>query len=683
MSATAITTGHGGRDASSIRRGLLLALAALPLGLLAGALAASGRGPAIFGLGIVAVFVLLWKKPQLSPAVLLAAMLTIEQFPTDDGPPSGVFTDKIPLFHGLSQSVHVNLADLLVLALAVLCLLKRGTGVTAGPPRSAVSFSLLALFVAVLLGLAVGQMHHGSLRTAFTEVRPYFYLPAAYVLATSFATTKDALRAVYWAIVLGTGFKAAETLFYFFRVHHEQPRPQAIVGHEEALFFGIFVLLTLSLWLFGVAGRLRTTATWLLPLVILADLANGRRTGWLILGACLVELLVIGLTLLPERRRVLTRCFCLFAVVSAVYFPAYWNHTGSLALPARTIRSAIHPDPRDSASDLYREQENANLELNIREGGVVGRGFGVPIDYKLPIVDLTSIDPLIAYVPHDGVLYILMRMGLLGGVAFWSLLGTAMIGAGRLARARDREIACFGAVLLCAAVGYALEGYNDQGFFFYRIAFVMGILFGIGEAARRLGSLPVPAVAASGAPPLPSALSPRPPRREVPSPPRPLRGRPAAPRARRRRVLRLVALPVAAAGVAGGVILGMAAHATPARGTSKAVPHRRAVGSSLPVRSLPHRSLAIGGPPPQRAALAVADVGNVTWVQVRAGSETGRILFSQQLQPGQVVHFHGSALWARFGGAGNVQVRANGRPRVLLGTTNILVRPGSVRVVAS
>ncbi len=131
------------------------------------------------------------------------------------------------------------------------------------------------------------------------------------------------------------------------------------------------------------------------------------------------------------------------------------------------MQSAIKPNTRDRLSDLYRVQESANLKYNIKQGGFLGKGFGVPIDYALPITNISTIDPLIAYVPHNGVFYILMRMGLLGGIAFWSLLGAAIIGACRLAKFANREVACFGALVACAVIGYALEGYNDQGFFMY------------------------------------------------------------------------------------------------------------------------------------------------------------------------------------------------------------------------
>ena len=131
-------------------------------------------------------------------------------------------------------------------------------------------------------------------------------------------------------------------------------------------------------------------------------------------------------------------------------------------------------------------QEDANLVYNIRHGGPLGKGFGVPIDYALPIQDISDIDPFIAYVPHNGVLYILMRLGVAGAIAFWTMLGIGIIAACRLARSLDRELAVVGALTAAALVAYAFEGHTDQGFFYYRVAFVMGTLLGVAEAARRL-----------------------------------------------------------------------------------------------------------------------------------------------------------------------------------------------------
>jgi O-antigen/teichoic acid export membrane protein len=530
-SAPAAVRAAHARERAAWGLGAGLAAGAILIGLLAGALVVSGRGPVVFGLGAIALVVVLWKAPQYSPVVLLAAALTIEQFPLGIQPgeiantgvaPSDI-TDRIPLFHGLAQNLHVSLADLLVLTLLAIWLLKSGTSNPV--PRSPTTFALAALLFAVLIGLVVGQAHHGSLRTSLTEIRPYAYLAVGYLIASVYVTSRSVIRAAFWAFVLGSGLKAFQAIHSFLKVRHESPRPDFVVGHEEALFFALFILLTLALWVFDVRGPLRKTATALAPVVLLADLVNSRRTAWLILAGALLIFALITMVAVPARRRLMSRILIVVAVISAVYFPAYWNHTGALAGPARALHSAIAPNPRDESSDQYRVQEDANLKGNIRQGGVIGKGFGVPIDYTfVKLADIRSIDPLIDYIPHNGVFYILMRMGVLGGIAFWSLLGVGIIGACRLVRSRDREVAVLGVLVACGLFGYALEGYNDQGFFMYRVAFVIGSLLGLAEGARRLNerrtraALAVPAPVAAPTPALaPPAPSPRRRKPAVPS----------------------------------------------------------------------------------------------------------------------------------------------------------------------
>lgn len=477
---------------------LTLAAGGLLFGLLAGDMAAGGHPVQMFALAVVLLPVALWKRPSLGPVVIIAAAVLIEQVgqavqpvsPSEPGVGSVVLTppipitSSIPLFQGIG-SLHLQPADLLLLMVSLVYLLRTGPA-TRNWPRSHVSRAVGAMLGAVLLGLFVGLAHHGSLRVALMETRPYVYLSATYALTAALVRTRSALRAVLWAFVVAAGLKAAQGVYVFLQVRNWHPRPEAVLGHEDAYTFGLFIFLVAALWLFEVPGRLRTTATWLLPLVVAANLFNNRRAAWLLLGGGLLALAVIAYHNLPSRRHKLKRAGVVLLVFSAAYLPAYWNKTGTLAQPARAIRSQISPDPRDASSDLYRIQENANLKLNIHEGGLLGKGFGVPIDYALPIVDLSKVDPNIKYVPHNGVLYLLMRMGIVGATAIWALLGIGIVAGCRVARSVDREFAVVGALLASALIAYALEGATDQGFFFYRIAFITGTLLGLAEAARRI-----------------------------------------------------------------------------------------------------------------------------------------------------------------------------------------------------
>lgn len=491
----------GRRDTflSTLQFAFALSVGALIFGLIAGELVQSGQSVEVIGLGLVLLPVALWKRPHFAPVLILSAALLVEQVGQSVAPtsanepgagavvltPSIPITSRIPLFQGLG-SLHLEPIDLLLIIVAIIYVARSSDWEARWRPRSQVSHAVFGLAGVVVFGIVIGVSHHGSLRTALMEARPYIYLGATYILTASLIRDRAALRACLWALVIATAVKAVQGIYVFIQVRNWHPRPEAVLGHEEAFSFGIFILLVATLWLFDVPGRLRKTATWLLPLVMAADLANNRRAAWLLLGGGIVALAAVGYRSLPSRRRWLGRAAMITLGVFALYLPAYWNKDGGLAQPARAIHSMISPDPRDASSDLYRLQEDANLKLNIKQGGVLGKGFGVPIDYALPIANIKTIDPLIAYVPHNGVLYILMRMGILGGIAMWGLLATGITAGCRLARAHDREFAAVGAFLVCLMIAYALEGATDQGFFFYRIALVTGCVLGLAEAARHL-----------------------------------------------------------------------------------------------------------------------------------------------------------------------------------------------------
>jgi hypothetical protein len=482
--AHAPTARYGEADPSR-RTVALLGVSAVLLGLVAGQLSASGHGAAVIALAALALPVAFWRRPDLAPAFLIVSAIAVEQFGYTVGPRAGAYTAQIPLFHGLAGGVHISPADVLLFMLLAFYVAKSGTGSVRALPRSPLAKAMLAVVGAVFYGVALGKLHHGQTRVAFTEIRPYAYLAITFLLAAVFLTRRSSLRLVLWGIALTVTLKAVQGLVIFKAVRSLAVRPDAVLGHEDALFFAIFFLLVLALWLFGVEGTMRTTLTWLAPLVLAGDLANTRRAAWLILGVGFVTMLIVSYVTLPARRKVVGRVFLALVVAMSIYMPLFWNKSGGLAQPARAIHSAVAPSTRDASSDLYRIQEDENLWFNIREGKFIGRGFGVPIDYALPIEDISDIDPLIAYIPHNGVLYIPMRMGLLGAIAFWSMLGCALVAACRLARTVDRELAAIGALVAAVTVAYAFEGHTDQGFFFYRVAFVVGTLLGTLEAARR------------------------------------------------------------------------------------------------------------------------------------------------------------------------------------------------------
>ncbi len=124
------------------------------------------------------------------------------------------------------------------------------------------------------------------------------------------------------------------------------PRPEAVLGHEESFFFALLAFLVLALWLWRRRGpaagdgdgaharrrprrpRQRPPRRVAGPRRRAAD--DRRRSGC---GRCPSAGTSCGAAS-PSR-----------SSVSVVYFPAYWNKTGGLAQPARALRSMVAPGP--------------------------------------------------------------------------------------------------------------------------------------------------------------------------------------------------------------------------------------------------------------------------------------------------------------------------------------------------
>jgi hypothetical protein len=494
MSAVAVpvTSSSWGSRRSLVRRTVAVAAGAVVLGVAAGMLASSGKAADAVVLAVVLLPVALWWRPQLGPVVIFGVALLIEQFPLNlmNNNQIGMevpITNSIPMFQGLG-SLHVEPADLLLVAVFVIYMLHSADDAGRWWPRTQLSVAVTGLVGVTLLALILGATHHGDTRESMQECRPFLYLAATYLAASVMIRSRSAIQAMLWALVVAEAIKACQGVYVWSQTRHFVPEPQNILTHEEALFESLFFFTVIALWMFGLRGRLRTVATALVPLVLFCDLVNDRRTAWMILAAGFVVLMAVGYRALPNRRRTIVRIVACVTLVSAVYFPAFWNSQGTFGKVAAAFRSQIGtPTTRDALSDEYRVQEDANLELNMRQAGLIGQGFGTKIDYALPMPGMVAtVDPEINYIPHNTMLYILWRMGLLGGIAFWALIGAGVIAGCRLARCVEPELAAIGAIAAAAVVGWSLQGATDQGFTLYRPMFVIGCLLGVTEAARRL-----------------------------------------------------------------------------------------------------------------------------------------------------------------------------------------------------
>ena len=102
--------------------------------------------------------------------------------------------------------------------------------------------------------------------------------------------------------------------------------------------------------------------------------------------------------------------------------------------------------------------------------------------------------------------------------------------------------------------------------------------------------------------------------------------------------------------------------------------------------TLPH--LDRGGEPPDKNApqpkstrVLLTAVRSDSWVEIRAGSSTGRVLFDGVVPEGKSIRVAGRRLWARFGSLGNFDLTINGRPvhPALNGTVDTVITAAAIR----
>lgn len=467
--------------------GLLLCVAAV-LGPLVGMLVIGGHPlEALFAIGLMAPLLFWWVRSASVILLVLAATGFMRFF----DPGADAVTAKVPLFRSFSETYGVSGAIVLpiemLIAVALLVWIAKAIAsrrVAARPTQLGVA---VATFVVVaLLAEVLGLARSGVFNISLWELRPFLYVGLTYVLASQSLTTLRSLGAVLWAMVIGTGTMAILGAERTITTFHVYPRPAAVLEHDEAFFFGCFVLLTVALWVYSQRGWLRRVATAFLPLVVIADFGNNRRSAWAILPAILLALAVIAYTCMPQRRKRIAWVAAVLLLLGTGYVFAFRFSSSLIGEPAHAIWSQFRPDERDFQSNLYRQLENLNLGLDIRSSPVFGEGFGVPLEHPIPLFDISGIDPLINFIPHNTIFYVWLRMGSIGAAAFWFLVGAAIVAACRLARQKDAFYGLLGTLVVAEVIAWLIEGWFDKGIVSFRITIMVGCMLGALQAARKL-----------------------------------------------------------------------------------------------------------------------------------------------------------------------------------------------------
>jgi hypothetical protein len=379
---------------------------------------------------IVIISVIRWPVVGTYIAILLAIL-----FDTLPSPYANTLISDLGVFRnlssrGLPDGVLVSLFELL-LALGVASALIHRFNARQKLVKGPLFWPVMALGAIVLFAEINGVLTGGDFKTSLLEIRSLSYAVALYVLAVNTVNEARHIRVVLWITVLFIILRIVEGISRHFIIGYEVP---SVLEHEDSLFLAIpfGLLLAVALFRKWMSRAMLLLLIGTIPASFYMIIINNRRAAFLCIFLLVAAMLPMVWPNLrsKKRRRQYVYALSIAAVVGAMYLGVFWNRSGGIAEPAAAVKSAFQPDERDASSDLYRQLETQNLKYTIDlslGNTIIGMGFGKPFSIIVPMIDITSAWSLQLIMPHNNMLWLWLRMGVIGFMIFWVFIGMSML----------------------------------------------------------------------------------------------------------------------------------------------------------------------------------------------------------------------------------------------------------------
>ncbi len=439
-----------------------------------------------------AVAVWIWRHPERGIYVLFGASTVLPMYY------SNAFPDYVgqflPFFLDISMWTHTRLivsVNELFMALVLLILIIKSRHGRARFDGGMLMLPLGLYMLMVGISAVHGLLSGGTMYLVLWEIRAQVYLFVAYILTCSLIRSRDQVWALFWILVIAVGLRAVEGTIRFFVM--ARGHAQELYPHEQSFFFNGFLTLYLILLFYRSPPRLRRVATYFLPFVAFITLANERRAAIAALGVAWIALGLIVYVTRPEHRNLIRAIAITLAIVFPPYYLAFQHQNGSIALPARAVASFVSPTARDALSDQYRNNEDADIRFTMKTSPIYGYGFGKPMLLPYPLPDISKIYVFWNIMPHNSILWVWMRLGTIGYLLFWFLIGQGIIvSLGLARRLRDPRLQGIAVFVALMIVQEVIFGYLDLQWVKYGNLIAVGVLLGLLSRLPAADSSPEP-----------------------------------------------------------------------------------------------------------------------------------------------------------------------------------------------
>ena len=446
-----------------------VALAALVLSFDLGAIAGF-----LAWIGLVAILI----QPRLGLYLVWGVVILFESYPQDPFMQPGYYLNT-----SFQSSLNAN--GLILIPIEILLLVTAGAWLAHGLMRRNLSFrggslgrAVLVFAIMLVFGVLRGLAQGAVFNFAFWESRFLFYIVICYMLASNLIRTRSQVQWLMAMVVIGgtlSGLDGAWRKFALIDAGLLGTAQESWYSHESPVFWGLVIMLMCARLAFGGSIWQRVVLPFGVIVAGFTMLVSERRAGYI---AVMIAFLAFTLLLLAVKRKAFWILAFPVILAGAVYLPVFWNNTSPIGQPARAVRSLKDPDPRDAASNLSRDLEAVNVRATIASSPLTGIGFGRPFLQVVVIPDISSF-PFWNFEAHHGILWVWMKIGIVGFVAFFAVMCGGLSRAATLARKlKDPEARVF-AVLAMSAICMSLAFcYVDLGLTETRIPILLGTTLG-------------------------------------------------------------------------------------------------------------------------------------------------------------------------------------------------------------
>jgi hypothetical protein len=438
------------------------------------------------GLLVLATATAVSVRPRMGLYVLFSIVLFFD----------GVSADPLMLparYVYFSLQTTLNVSGAILIPFEMLVLLTSTAWLAQAAMRHQIDFRsgyfgrpVLVVFLFLVFGVVRGLVGGANFNYSFWESRFLFALVLTYVLTTNTIRTRAHVRTLLGLIFVLVGLSGVEAIWRKFALINNGllgPTQEGWFTHEDVVLWGLLVVMVLAQRVFGGPRWMRLLGPLMVGLTVFAMLISERRAG---LIAVMIAFVIFTASMIKINRKAFFMIAAPALLAAVVYLPLFWNNTGTLGQPARALRSVSSPDPRDAASNLWRDLEAINVRATIASDPIMGIGFGRPFLQIVTVPDISFFE-FWNYEAHHNVLWIWMKLGGIGFAAFFVLLLTGIARSIWLAkRLAHPELRTFAMIAMSGIVMSLVFCYVDLGFTGFRICILLGVGLGTVGVLDRL-----------------------------------------------------------------------------------------------------------------------------------------------------------------------------------------------------